>query len=713
MNSDKFSKIADSLRQYRRAELLDFQTDTKEEPINALYVDPLPSDAILKTVLLNNTTFIVGRKGTGKSTIFAKAQSELRKSKDSISIYVDVKSLHELLTTSEAPVKTIDDAEISETVYRAHLLRKGFLGSIIADLIKELSTSYQKSSLFDRWLGQKRQYKDAVESLEALAATVKSTKLTQAEIPILRIISAKTKESKKLLQSTKATAKIEAKLSSKPEAKGSAGSELFDESVSDNEVYKEYADAVLRSFPFQEIINQTREFLREAQLSRLFVFFDDFSELSWVDQKLFVDVILSPLNNASNETIKLKIAGYPGRIYYGKIDPGKVDTIGLDFYQLYKASDVQTSELAAIHYLERLLTTRFIKFQEKISSYFDPSQPLADYFRLIFEVTLNVPRLIGYVFLHCYLDKVSKGQQITASAIRLAAQKHYETVIAKYFDRMNRFAIEPFEQKLDRYNQQQLLKFLINAAKSVKKGITTGQVGGKYFDGLSNPPVSHFAINPSLEALLSSLESNFLVTKYHEMRDKSGKDVSIYTFFYGLCEAERIAWGYPRGRRDDRSYFVQRCFDYNAEIQHFLAQNKTIKCGACGACHDMKKKDMIEFYKWQCPECREGTCSVVSLRDDFQTEVEKLQKDTALPAVELDILEALNDEAVAMRAGDIAALVDVTPQLVGHRTAKLKDMGLVNKKKDTEGVVRSTITDKAKERYFGATSLTDSNEADT
>jgi hypothetical protein len=47
---------------------------------------------------------------------------------------------------------------------------------------------------------------------------------------------------------------------------------------------------------------------------------------------LFVDVVLSPLNNPSNEAIKLKVAAYPGRVYYGKIDPGKADTISRFFY---------------------------------------------------------------------------------------------------------------------------------------------------------------------------------------------------------------------------------------------------------------------------------------------------------------------------------------------------------------------------------------------
>jgi hypothetical protein len=709
INSDKFSKIAESLRQYRRAELVDYQGDVGGNAIELLYVDPLESDAVLKTVLLNNTTFLVGRKGTGKSTVFAKAQLELRKRTDAISVYVDVKSLHELLKTNEAVIQSVGDSAISDQVWRAHSLRKNFLGAVIADLVKELKRAYESRNLIQKWIGKARGYHEVIGELEDLSDRVKVAKLSQEEIPILRLISTKVKEGTKTKGSLKTNTKIDSKLSVNPEVKTSGGTEQFDENIADNELYQEYADAVLRSFPFQDLLCQIRELLTGVGFSRLFVFFDDFSELTWIDQKLFVDVILSPLNNASDETIKLKMAGYPGRIYYGKIDPGKVDTVGLDFYQLYKSQEIQASEIAAVKYLERLLEARFTGFGEKIADYFEKSTSLTEHYRLLFEVTLNVPRLIGYVLHYCYLDRISKNLPISSASIRLAAQKYYENVVAQYFNRMNRFAMEPFERKLDRHNQHQMLRALIAEARNVRRGITTGQIGGKYFDGLSNPPVSHFAVNPSMESLLSSLELNFLVTKYHEMRDKSGKDVSIYALFYGLCETERFPWGYPRGRRDDRSYFVQRCFNYNAAIQQFLSKSQTIRCDNCGACFGMEKRETIEFYKWRCPECQTGTCSVVSLGNDFGREMDTLNKDTMLPPVELEILETLNEEGVPMRAGEVATLVDATYQLVGRRTSKLHELGLVHKASQ-DGVTRSKITDTAKQRYFGASANTDTQD---
>lgn len=700
LNPDKFSKIAESLRQYRRAELADFINDVDKDPVGVLYVDPLESNAVLNTVTQNNTTFVIGRKGTGKSTVFVKAQLELRKRSDAVSVYIDVKSLHEILNTTEAVVQNIDDQSISKPILAAHQLRKAFLAEVINELIKELKRAYETQNFIKRWVGIKRDYNEVIAELEVVAQQVRNGKLSAAEIPILQTITIRSIEANSQKDSLKTAAKGEIKIAKKPELRVSANVEGFDESVADQELYQEYADVVLRSFPFQELLEKIKELLEGAGLKRLFVFFDDFSELSWIDQKLFVDVILSPLNNASDEKIKLKVAGYPGRVYYGKIDPGKIDTVGLDFYQIYKAADIQTSEAAGMNYLQRLLQARFDAFEENIANYFDPSIPLADIYRLLFEITLNVPRLIGYILHYCYLDRVSKGQFITLSSLRLAAQKYYSNITAKYFDRMNRFSLEPFERKLDRHNQSQLLLHVIQELRSVRRDIISGKIGGKYFEGLPNPPASHFAIHPSLEQMFSALELNFMVTKYHEMRDKSGNDVSIYALSYGLCEAERVPWGYPRGRRDDRSYFVQRCFNYNSSVQQFLAKSQTLRCDNCGASFGMDKRENIEFYKWKCPECHTGICSVVTLGDELEQELNKLQAVTKLPSVELEILETLNEEGIPMRASEIAQLVDTTYQMVGHRTSKLQQMGLVEKKQfDT--IKRSSITEKGKDTYFG------------
>jgi DNA-binding transcriptional ArsR family regulator len=704
LNAHKFARIAESLRQYRRAELKDFEEEVGTRPVDALYVDALPNNAVLNSVLSSNTTFLLGRKGTGKSTVFARAQSMLRTRKDLLSTYIDVKSLYDIINTAEAPIRFVDAADIDTGICRAHLLRKAFLGAVLSELLKGVDHLCGELSLWDVWRGKRKSFVELKDKLSTLQSRVKEVRLTEQEIPILQQINRKWKSRQQTESGDNATAGIKSGLSlTGARVEGHASLSDFEKSLDDSEIYNEYSDVILRSFPFDEIISEIRDLLDEVTLKRLVVFFDDFSELNFVDQRLFVDVVLAPLNNASNEAIKLKIAGYPGRVYYGRIDATKVDTLCIDFSSLYEAAEVQTMEKAAVDYATRLLTTRFEAFGEDMANYFDSSLPLDEHMKLIFQTSFNVPRLMGSLLHTCYLDRISKGLQVTAASMRLAARKYYESTITQYFERMNRFALEPFNNKLDRHNQEQLLKCLVKEARDVRRRIVDGTAGGAYFQNLNNPPTSHFLVNPALGDIFRSLESNFLLSKYKDTRDKNGNAVAVYALYYGLTESERLSWGYPAGR-EYRNYFVQRCFDFTGAIHEFLSRNQTIRCSHCGKCYPLEQKNSFELYKWRCPECRDGSCSVVNLVDDFQMEVAQLREDLMLEEVELDILNTLNSEDRPMRAGEISALIDVTYQLVGHRTSKLRDTGLVDKKPNSEdGKMRSEVTARARGTYFNTT----------
>lgn len=418
MNLDKFSKIAESLRAYRRAELKDFESEIGSKPVEALYVDPLPGEAVLKSVLSSNTTFILGRKGTGKSTVFAKAQSVLREQKKVISAYIDVKSIYDVLNEVGIPDIELEKLGISVVTYRSHMLRKIMLGKVISDLLEETSKSCDKLTLLDRWSGKKKQYEDLKSSLADLGDRVKMLNLNPMKFQFFK----NHKSIKNRAQSEKSHTNSQAigLNASVSLEKASVGGNFenslsdFDRTLDDKDTYQEYSDVVLRSFPFNEILDEIQTLLSESGMLRLVAFFDDFSELNFTDQRLFVDVILSPLNNSSNENVKLKIAAYPGRVYYGKIDPSKVDTIGLDFSDLYESNEVQEMERSALDYTKRLLSHRFTAFGENIEDYLElNTNNLDDIIKMMFRASFNVPRIMGHLLHILFLDRISKDQKLT------------------------------------------------------------------------------------------------------------------------------------------------------------------------------------------------------------------------------------------------------------------------------------------------------------
>lgn len=91
----------------------------------------------------------------------------------------------------------------------------------------------------------------------------------------------------------------------------------------------------------------------------------------------------------------------------------------------------------------------------------------------------------------------------------------------------------------------------------------------------------------------------------------------------------------------------------------------------------------------------------MNLADDFKEEFKKLDQSIMLEPVELEIINVLKDENKKMRAGEIGLLIDATHQLVGRRTSKLRDLGLVDKEADiNDGKMKNELTELCEQTYF-------------
>lgn len=95
MDVNGFKKVAKSLSLYHRITEDKLAIDKKVKKVNIerLYVDLLPNNEVLESILEEKTTFLVGRKGTGKSTIFARAQYQIHKDKKKLSVYINAKTI--------------------------------------------------------------------------------------------------------------------------------------------------------------------------------------------------------------------------------------------------------------------------------------------------------------------------------------------------------------------------------------------------------------------------------------------------------------------------------------------------------------------------------------------------------------------------------------------------------------------------------------------
>ncbi len=152
----------------------------------------------------------------------------------------------------------------------------------------------------------------------------------------------------------------------------------------------------MKVFEIKNVITEISEILSALKIRRLIVLLDDVSEIETSAIQVFVDTIVAPLNNWSDEFVKFKVAFYPNRVHFGNIDPGKIDIIYLDFYNLYSEFDANKMTEYAIDFTSRILNNRFSYFSLTIEKFFDTSKiTMNEYYELFFNVSMNVPRIMG------------------------------------------------------------------------------------------------------------------------------------------------------------------------------------------------------------------------------------------------------------------------------------------------------------------------------
>ena len=322
----------------------------------------------------------------------------------------------------------------------------------------------------------------------------------------------------------KGAEKVEAGASIKLSPTPDVSSRLLVDLLHEEEVKQSqnYSKVFIQIFKIRELISRFKEASVTLNIKHIYIFIDDFSELPQSKMKEVVDTILAPFNNWSDEFIKLKIAIYPGRLYSGDIDISKVDEIYLDIYRAYGRNDINSMEERAMDFIQRLITTRTRHFcQDEPDIYFDTDS--SDLWRTLFYSCLGNPRILGYILNYCYETSLIYDKRIGVKIIQDASRRYYEEKVGGYFQ-LNKFLHETFEERSSIYSLKELFEALVSQSKKLRS-----YKGSRVMKELSGrPPTSHFHIFRGYELILSSLELNFFLTKYFEMKDRDGREVTVY-----------------------------------------------------------------------------------------------------------------------------------------------------------------------------------------
>jgi hypothetical protein len=682
---DHFHKAAISLKLFSRAELSD---DRNRSLIEKLYVDPLPNDQVFKTLLADNTSLIIGRKGTGKSTIFQRVQHEVRKNKSNvISAYMDIRNVFEASQIDPVSMGKLDgfDTAMSPDQLQRFLLYKRFFKTLIADVRDELKAQVDQNFLTrlrDRVTGT------SAEVFEGLDKIIERLETPDYE-NIDGFISKQHKEKKAAHSEKKGSGSIRVKAD--PTAIGaSIEGKIEAQASSKNSDEDTYTQLLMRVVGINEVLGELKNILSAIGVKSLYVFLDDFSELPEEAMHLLVDALISPLSRWS-EFVKFKIAAYPGRIYLGSIDNTKVEVIDLDLYGLYGSAGVTKMEEKAIDFVRRVVEKRlqhFCKVEPEV--YFNMRS--TDLWKTLFYASMANPRIIGHLMLYAHEAHLIYGKKIGARAVQEASQKYFEDKVSPFFNTGKYKMV--FEERSSIFSLKELLEIILKKARTIRQEASRSNAGSKV-----HPYSSHFYVSKEFDDVLHSLELAFFITKYFEQSDRAGIRVSVYALNHGLCMKYQIGFGRPTDAREDRLYFVERRFDYNGELRTYILQNQEIKCDSCGSEFDLDTLSALKTFSMRCPHCKDGHCKIVNLSKKYEDVIVSIQPELLLPDTELGIMQTLFNEQKNMVAAEIASELDCSGQLVGRRGKNLFERSLVLRS-SVGNVYRYELSDQARAAYF-------------
>lgn len=654
---NNFLLFANSLKLIRRAEI----EHDGENIIDEIYTDLLPNEGILQQVNLPRTSILKGRKGTGKSTIFQKSIADMRGNKDVITVYIDVKTLFDSATPTLAGTLT---TEMSDEI-KKYLIYKNFLFEVIKLATKEFKVSIKSRNIFSR----------ISHSLNGTVSEVEE-ELLEILDNINGVVKAIDAQLYTVISKTESNGQNEKVGIGFNISNNSIGVSTDISQSEENMCKREFSSAVLQYFDIKKCLIESFLKIRDSlNVKYIYIYLDDYSEMDQEAQEIFMDWFVAPLNNVSDDFVKFKIATYPCRFYYGRLDNQKIDEINLDFYSaLYTYKNISKMEELSIDYVRRLICNRFEVFLsgEKISDYFDMKDE--ELFELLFDMSLNTPRIIGYILGYCFSTHITMKKKITRAALNMAAQKYFEDVTEQYFEK-NKFVVQSFDEMASLENLKFLMEKIIQKENENDKQINEVEK--------RNLPTSHFMVSNSLCRLLDSLELNGYITTYNKINDKDNNPSTLYAINYGMCQKNNLKYGRPKDT-ELRKYYSERKFLFNDLIKDHFNESQEIRCPN-GHVFPFENYNAMKAYGMSCPTCSAQLHQFVECKLEMTNkhilEIIRNYVDNSLKlndGLEYEIINFLgNNKENDFRASIIAGELDCTYQLIAKRTQKLIDRELV------------------------------------
>ena len=684
----------DTLKQSKRPQLVD--EATSEDLTKKLFVDPKPGDGTLSELKRPSHTLVLGRKGTGKSTLFQRLQIEIRDRGEGISAYIDLKGLFQAAQTASIQQAFAGGQNAANANYALELcLWRSFIAATVGSLIEELPTNATRNQGYFAKIFQS--HARAGEGFAKLADIGKYLEGTEID----RLRRCVFEDGSAGDESTTAVSGAGVVVSGSPGIAGGLGRSMSQ--ASRFHTLRNRQSVVLQQFRVDQFIKDLRAALQAEGMRYLYLIFDDFSELSDDAMKLFAACILEPFDNLAHDIVKFKIAAYPGRVILGNVDSGRFEVVALDPHKLFTAREAPERDRKGIEFVKRLVTNRVQHFcgYDATAFFSDPDNAEKVWETLYFASAAN-PRGLGHILYWILENELKDGKKITISSVMKAAEAHFTDCLDRAFS--GRFADQPLEARGTVLTQKDLLERLVSRAQELneKARRTSGEpqnIASIRRAGDGKIPVSHFRISPRLEDFLAPLELNSFVTKYADVHDAIGTTYSVYTFNFGLCQIYKLPWYGPRLAELNKRFYMVDELDFSTAVVGYYNESVEYACSSCPHIAPGSDYEHLKRYAMLCPSCHQGEMHERPVRLQCGPAPVIPKPELVLSEEEFELVTVLGEAKRAMSSQQMSPELDISPQQVGLRATALVARGIVERRGKVSGRMTYALSERAKVAY--------------
>ncbi|EGQ7713487.1 hypothetical protein K7544_001933 [Vibrio parahaemolyticus] len=535
MNGQEKQKLRCAFDSILRADYITLDNLNELGDLEEYFIDFF---GILQSLLQRQDNFISGRRGTGKTTNLLRGYYECLKSiapklKDKdrlihdgkvLPIYIDLSTCNDLF-----------DSKNDLNLIEIHFIRQ-----IISSLKKQLNLMFEEKFL--AVFSQKNPALDDLDYIEkVLVEGITLSTSKQVNLTSNRKISENSEISAEMSVSNL-----------KAMGKQSDSYELAQSKTVEQ----------IKGLNVQEFLNKISDIKRKAEIDAIYVFVDEYSDLSLKAQNTFSALLKSFLGSRIGMFFKIGVItdryDFGERIIVGR----DIFPIPLDFNEY---ADRYNGAIAAISKTETFVERLILK---RIES-FCPTLKVTDVFKsnfkeIIYRITretLGVSRTIGIILQNAFIQASSNSD----GKIGLAEINYGISSARKTYQKQFNGSIK--KRLVPGFNLDMWAAILEKAIEEKNK--------------FPDRPASHFMADPLRKDYLNVLCENFLIHFISEnVTSKHGGNYNLYSIDYDVCSEFNIKYA------DKKDEYTPIRFIYDSVLSQFdpyflESKQKSYKCPEC------------------------------------------------------------------------------------------------------------------------------------